>query len=161
MENVLIDEDTTINMVSIINEQGESEVEYSPVIIKRLLKQLGFVFDEQKIVTVKKDYSPANDDYYNSVKRLLNKYAQTGCLYESTVETIRYNNTSNPSLMINEIIPLLIKYNIIKEVKTKHTSQANVKAWTLDKYEIPQVYLAEEDENAPLFSFWEEVRKHV
>lgn len=161
IENVLIDEDTTINMVSIINEQGESEVEYSPVIIKRLLKQLGFVFDEQKSVPVKKDYSPANDDYYNSVKRLLNKYAQTGCLYESTVETIRYNNTSNPSLMINDIIPLLIKYNIIQEVKTKHTSQANVKAWTLDKYEIPQVYLAEEDERAPLFAFWEEVRKHA
>ena len=161
IENVLIDEDTTINMVSIINEQGESEVEYSPIIIKRLLKQLGFVFDGQKSVPVKKDYSPANDDYYNSVKRLLNKYAQTGCLYESTVETIRYNNTSNPSLMINDIIPLLIKYNIIQEVKTKHTSQANVKAWTLDKYEIPRVYLAEEDEKAPLFAFWEEVRKHA
>ena len=73
IENVLIDEDTTINMVSIINDQGESEVEYSPVIIKRLLKQLGFVFNEQTVVPVKKDYSPANDDYYSSVKRLLNK----------------------------------------------------------------------------------------
>lgn len=161
MENVLIDEDTSINMVSVINEQGESEVEYSPVIIKRLLKQLGFVFSEQKVVPVKRDYSPANYDYYNSVKRLLNKYAQTGCLYESTVESIRYNNTSNPSLMINDIIPLLIKYDIIQEVRTKHTSQANVKAWTLYKYEIPQVYLAEEDEKASLFAFWEEVRQHV
>ena len=161
LENVHIDEDTTINMVSIINEQNESEVEYSPVIIKRLLKQLGFVFDDKTVIPAKKDYSPANDDYYNSVKRVLNKYAQTGCLYESTIETIRYNNTSNPSLMINDIIPLLIKYDIIQEVKTKHTSQANVKAWTLNKYEIPQVYLAEEDEKAPLFAFWEEVRKHA
>ena len=161
MENVLIDDNTTINMVSIINEQGESEVEYSPIIIKRLLKQLGFVFDEQNVVPVKRVFTPANDDYYNSVKRLLNKYAQTGCLYESTVETIRYNNTSNPSLMVNDIIPLLIRYDIIQEVKTKHTSQANVKAWTLYKYEIPQVYLAEENENDPLFAFWEEVRKHT
>lgn len=161
LENVHIDEDTTINMVSIINEQNESEVEYSPVIIKRLLKQLGFVFDDKTVIPAKKDYSPANDDYYNSVKRVLNKYAQTGCLYESTIETIRYNNTSNPPLMINDIIPLLIKYDIIQEVKTKHTSQANVKAWTLNKYEIPQVYLAEEDEKAPLFAFWEEVRKHA
>ena len=155
-----LDDDTTVNMVSIINDQGESEVEYSPVIIKRLLKQLGFVFDEQKATPAKRDFTPANDDYYNSVKRLLNKYAQTGCLYESMVETIRYNNTSNPSIMVNDIIPLLIRYGIIQEVKTKHTSQANVKAWTLNKYEIPQVYLAEEDEGAPLFAFWEEVRKH-
>ena len=160
IENVIIDEDTIINKVSIINEQGENEVEYSPVIIKRLLKQFGFVFNEPDADSVKKVYMPLNDDYYNSVKRLLNKYAQTGCLYESMVESIRYNNTSNPSLMIYDIIPLLIKYDIIQEVKTKHTSQANVRAWTLKNYEISKVYLAEEDENAPLFAFWEEVRKH-
>lgn len=160
IENVLIDEASSINMVSIINNQGESEVEYSPVIIKRLLKSLGFSFNEKIVVTLKRVYEPTNVDYYNSVKRLLNKYAQTGCLYESTVESIRYNNTNNPSLMINDIIPLLIKYEIIQEVKTKHTSQANVRAWTLYKYEIPQVFLAEEDEKAPLFLFWEDVRKH-
>lgn len=163
VEDVLIHDNCTIKMLSICDDSEETKIEYSPDVIKRFLKSKGFTFEENKSSIVefsKKSFVPNNMDYYNSVKRVLNKYAQTGCLYESTLETIRYNNTSNPALMLNEIVPLLIKYGIIKEVTTKRTTKANVRAWILDKYEIPEVYIAEENEKAPLFGFWEEVRNH-
>ena len=161
LNRVTIDDVSSIKMLSIShNYDDETSVEYSPVIIERTLSSRGVCFSNTLIKQTKKTYIPVNPDFYNSVKRLLNKYAQTGCLYETTVTSIRYNNTSNPSLMINDIIPLLCKYDIIQEVKTKHTSQANVRAWTLKNYEISDVFLAEEDEKATLFPFWQEVRSH-
>lgn len=161
IKDVRIHDNCIINRVSICHENGETEVEYSPVVIQRLLGEKDFAFDGQSIpLSYKKEYISKNIHYYESVKRVLNKYTQTGCLYESTVEAIRYNNTSNPSLMINDIVPLLLKYKIIKEVSTKRTNRANVRAWTLDQFEMSEVFLAEENEKAPLFAFWEEVRKH-
>lgn len=162
IKDVVICDNCSINMVSICKGLDDIEGEYSPLVIMRILKDCGFTFEEKKsqISVAVKEYTPNNEDYYNSVKRVLYKYAQTGCLYESTLATIRYNNTSNPSLMINDIIPLLIKYEIIEEVKTKRTSKANVKAWTLNKYEISEIFLSEENEKKPLFLFWEEVRNH-
>lgn len=162
VKNVLIHNNCRIKMVSIYHEYDETEVEYSPVVIKRLLTEKGFSFDEEpgRFIEVKDIAVAKNVNYYNSVKRVLNKYAQTGCLYESTIEAIRYNNTSNPTLMMNDIVPLLLKYDIIKEVSTKRTNKANVRAWTLNKYEMPEVFLAEEDKGADLYAFWEEVRNH-
>lgn len=163
IKDVSIHNNCTINMVSICHESDETDVEYSPIVIRRILTEKGFTFDVEasESAVIKHTYMPNNVDYYNSVKRVLNKYAQTGCLYESTLKTIRYNNTSNPSLMINDIVPLLIKHGIIEEVTTKRTSKANVKAWTLNKYEVSEVFMAEENESAPLFAFWEEVRSHA
>lgn len=163
IKDVVISGDCKINMVSVFRDADDVEVEYSPEVIMRILQSRGFSFEDNPLAIVvnKKVFAPNNEDYYRSVKRVLNKYAQTGCLYESTLETIRYNNTSNPSLMINDIVPLLIKYNIIEEVKTKRTTKAHVKAWTLNKYEISEVLMSEEDESSSLFKFWEEVRNHM
>lgn len=159
-ENVQIDGIECVNMVSLCYEHDERDVEYSPDIIRRILTSQGISFDEPLQVESSSSFRINNIDYYSSMKRLLNKYAQTGYLYESSVKAIRYNNTSNPSLMINDIIPLLIKYNIIKEVETKKTQRANTRAWTLSKYELSEVLVAEEDASRPLFAFWEEVRAH-
>lgn len=160
IDNVMIDNVASINMVSLYGDAEETEVEYSPDIIRSFLIGRGFSFMDSQMAKRENVKTAVNPYYYKCVKRLLNKYAQTGCLYETTVASIRYNNTNNPSLMINDIVPLLLRYDIIQEVRTKHTSQANVKAWTLNKYEISDVFLSEEDEHSPLFQFWEDVRKH-
>ena len=51
----------------------------------------------------------------------------------------------------------MIKYDIIEEKSTKNTLQASTKAWVLKKYDLAEIFKAEEDTKAELYEFWKEV----
>ena len=63
-------------------------------------------------------------------------------------------------MIINEIIPQLLKFGIIEEVVTNQTHQANTKAWRLKQYTVQEIYKAEEDNKSDLYGYWEEVNNH-
>ena len=62
-------------------------------------------------------------------------------------------------MVIDEIIPLLVKYNIIKEHTDAKTKQAATTSYAL-KYEINDILKAEDNKKAELYQFWVEVKKH-
>jgi hypothetical protein len=63
-------------------------------------------------------------------------------------------------MIFDEIIPLLLKYNIIEEKSNKRTSQASSKAWVLKNYALSDIFMAEGDNRSPLYAFWKEVNEH-
>lgn len=161
-KNVKIYNNCDINMVSLVYPENEEVyTEYSPFAINELLGSLGFEVDCTINNNSNDEISEGcHTEFYKIVKRILNKYSKTTSLYESNILQSPQYNYKNPDLIINEIIPLLEKYNIIELKENNKTRQAGTKAWILSKYDIPAIFKAEEDKSSALWSFWEEVKKH-
>lgn len=60
--------------------------------------------------------------------------------------------------MIQILNCLKQKYHIIKEVHNNNTRLTSSRAWALDKFELNEIYKAEDDSTSSLFAFWEEAR---
>lgn len=158
--DVYIADDCDINMVSLFSKDGDDVyTEYSPLLINLLLAATGFSigkeYDKSSI-----SYGAEMSDFYKMVKRLLNKYSKTTSLYESNIRQSPQYNFKNPDVVINEIIPLLEKYEIVERKENKKTKQAGTQAWVLKKYEISEIFRAEDNPYSDLWQFWEEVRNH-
>ena len=63
-------------------------------------------------------------------------------------------------MVIDDIIPLLKKYGILRTHEDKRTKQAASIAYGLDNYSIDEILRAEDDETSPLNDFWKEVKQH-
>ena len=154
--DVRIKPNCTINMVTSITEDEEYFSEYSPYNIIQQLKNKQIIYEEDK-TTVVNEVVVHNSEFRKCVKRFLNKYIKSTYQYESNIKEDPIYNSKNFDLIINEIIPLLIKYDIIEEKSTKNTLQASTKAWVLKKYDLAEIFKAEEDTKAELYEFWKEV----
>ena len=154
--DVRIKPNCTINMVTSITEDEEYFSEYSPYNIIQQLKNKQIIYEEDK-TTVVNEVVVHNSEFRKCVKRFLNKYIKSTYQYESNIKEDPIYNSKNFDLIINEIIPLLIKYDIIEEKSNKNTLQASTKAWVLKKYDLAEIFKAEEDTKAELYKFWNEV----
>ncbi len=148
--------DCEINAVILIDDEGEQYPEYTPTNIISTLKQYGFIFDnlEKKSIVLK----VKNEKFNKTVKRFITKFNKSIYQYEIDIKEESYYTNSKEILV--DIIPLLIKHEIISEVETKNTRQVSSKAWRLVHKDIEEIMKAEEDNKSELSSFWKEVNEH-
>ena len=64
------------------------------------------------------------------------------------------------NLYVEDIIPLLEKYHIIREINTNNSRQLSTRAGALDQYDLREIYEVETNSFSPLFCFWKEVNSH-
>ena len=157
--NVVIADNCMISKVTVVVSEDDNYSEYSPSNIDNLLIEQGIYRmaqdDDKKIPEVK------NTEYKKALKRFLNKFMRAAYLYEKNIKDEPIYNARNKDIIFEEIIPLLLKYNIIEEVETSQTHQANTRAWKLKQYTVPNIYKSEEDEESELYHFWKEVNNHA
>jgi hypothetical protein len=101
-----------------------------------------------------------NPDYRKLVKRFLNKYIKASYQYEINILEDPIYNSGKSDIIMNDIIPLLLKHNVIEECSTSYTQQTNLRAWRLKHIDVSDVYKAEEDTSSPLHTFWVAVHEH-
>lgn len=159
-ENVVINDNCTINTVTIVQSAEESYSEYSPYNINGLLKKQGFSRENNE--SFHHDNSPKikNPEYRKLVKRFLNKFIKASYQYEKNILEDPIYNSGKSDIIMNDIIPLLLKYNVIEECSTSNTQQTNLRAWRLKHIDVSDVYKAEEDSSSPLHTFWVAVHEH-
>lgn len=158
--NVSILDNCIINMVSITHPKDENlDTEYSPHAIYNKLQNFGIRINYTQ-TNNPEEITVCTTDFYKNVKRLLNKYSKTTCIFESNIKQSPIFNFKNPDMIINEIIPLLEEYDIIEVKENRRTRQAGTRAWTLKRYDISEVFKAEEDKESKLWHFWEKVKQH-
>lgn len=159
-EHVTFDQDSMVKVLSI--NEGENEIysEYAPSQIIANLKMLGFSIEDDNINDNKELALGLNSEFKKCIKRFLNKYVKTTYQYETAIKDEPINNFGKPAMIFDEIIPLLLKYNIIEEKSNKRTSQASSKAWVLKNYTLSDIFMAEGDKQSPLYAFWKEVNEH-
>lgn len=159
-ENVVINDNCTINTVTIVQSEEESYSEYSPYNINGLLQKQGFgreIIDDNNTDNPQKVKNP---DYRKLVKRFLNKYIKATYQYEKNILDDPIYNSRKANIIMEDIIPLLLKHNVIEEAATSNTLQTNHRAWKLKHVDVSDVYKAEEDKSSPLHAFWAAVHEH-
>lgn len=157
-KDVIIGENCVVSKVTIYVTEEDNYSEYSPGNIDNLLKEQGIrrTSKEEKI-----NETPfVNSEYRKAVKRLLNKFMSSAYLYEKNIKEDPIYNSRKCDMILDEIIPQLLKYEIIEEVETNQTHQANTRAWRLKRYTVQDIYKAEEDYSSDLYGYWEEVNAH-
>lgn len=155
--NVLLDEKSSISMVTVENDEQDFDSEYSPNGINEVLVKMGIV----RTLNAPKNMQdiPKRNEFCKTIRRFLNKFVKSTNQYEENLRgddqvyySMSYRN------MIDNVIPLLEKYHIIKEVHNNNTRLTSSRAWALDKFELNEIYKAEDDSTSSLFAFWEEAR---
>lgn len=157
--NVFIDNTSVVNMVTEMDDvRNDSYSEYSPGNINAFLQKRGIQRNN------KSEESPSNSiqntEFRKTVRRFLNKFVKSSIQYEINFQGDQEYYSFNHKTLSDEIIPLLIKYDIIEEVHNKNTIQRSSRAWALKKYSISEIYKAEEDKESPLYMFWKDVNEH-
>lgn len=90
----------------------------------------------------------------------MNKYITASSQYEKNIKEDPIYNSRSYDLYVEDIIPLLEKYHIIREIVTNNSRQLSTRAWALDKYDLREIYEAETNRISPLYNFWKEVNSH-
>ena len=156
-ENVFIKDDCMIYQVTVVDSDEDAYSEYSPQNIDSVLLKHGFtrggtVEDQNRIKN-----NHAGCIFRKLVKQFLNKYNQTTYQYEKGIREHPASYSRKPDEILNEVIPMLLEYQIIEEVAKRSSQHADNRAWKLSKYSVPEVYKAEEDTDSELYKFWEDV----
>lgn len=158
-DNVHISQDCSISELVLTAGEGEIDREYSPHRIHYKLNQLGIDCGSSEEHPALVETQCATE-FYKLVKRLLNKFTKSTCLYESNIQELPIFNFNRPNVVLGEIIPLLVKYDILEMRENKKTRQAGTTAWVLTNYDISEIFLAEDDGSHILAKFWHEVKEH-
>ena len=98
-------------------------------------------------------------NFSKTVRRFITKFRRCTCQYEINLSGDQEYYSLSQSVIEEEVIPLLMKYEIIREVQTKNSRLRSSKAWSLYKYDLQEVFQAEGDETSPLHKFWKEVNE--
>lgn len=158
--NVTYDNETKIHRVSEYSSDNELlSSEFSPeyvdfyLYIKEIIKE-DFLADNNKKLTHN------NSDYRKAVRRFLNKYMTSSTQYEKNIKEDPIYNSRSYDLYVEDIIPLLVKYHIIREIENNNSRQLSTRAWALDTYSLQDIYEAENSRFSPLADFWKEVNQH-
>ena len=158
-ENVLINDNCQINTLYSISGD-DVDIEYAPFYIEKNLISFGIKVGGQVDNSSSDRIAIKNVEYYKIVKRFLNKYSRTMCIYESSLRDHPEYGFKKPDLVISDIIPLLEKYDIIESRTNNKTKQAGTQAWVLKKYNVSEVFQAEDSSSSVLSQFWRDVKAH-
>lgn len=162
-EDVTIHDDCEVAMVSVFDSDGEAKYEeYAPQdIIRRLRKnciERDIKTEQLPDCTIEVNL---NSDYRKAVKRFLNKFIKSTYMYEKNLKDDRIYNSRYYQLYVDDIIPLMERYNILKSVSNNNTQQVGTRAWALKDYDLTTILQAEGNPNAvSLYDFWKEVNTH-
>ena len=160
-EDVIIEESCSIDKLTLIRTEGMDEVEYVPEYIFAMLRSIGIKTCENDSHEDGKLHEEiANMEFYKSVKRLLNKFNQTPCIYEKNIQESHKYGFKNPDMVLNEILPLMVNHQIIESREGQRAKQAGTVCWYLKAQSVDDIFIGEVQSQSRYAAFWQEVRHH-
>jgi hypothetical protein len=160
-DEVLLDGNCTIDKLTLIRTDGLDEVEYVPEYIFAMLRSIGFKIsgnDSRKDDVIHDEV--VNMEFYKSVKRLLNKFNQSPCIYEKNIQESHKYGFKNPDMVLNFILPLMVKHQIIESREGQRAKQAGTVCWYLKAQSVDEIFMGEVQSQSQYAAFWHEVRHH-
>lgn len=161
-KDVIIHDDCLVAKVSVFDQYGEEKsVEYVPLDILRRLYKNDILRDTRPDGSPESEEERVyNTEYRKAVKRFLNKFIKCTYQYEKNLKEDPRFHTRYYQLYIDDIIPLMERYNILKSVSNNNTQQVGSRAWALKDYDLTTILQGETDTSSPLHKFWKEVNTH-
>lgn len=149
-------ENFKVNSIVLLEEGEVSEVAYSPKRIIELLLNSGIsIIDGKEVEDIKGSINSVSE-FKKILCKFLLKFNKMTIQYEINIINERYLG-NNTDMIIDQIIPICEKYQIIESMETKQTRQSNTRAWHLivDLEELFQFDGVIVENN--LSNFWQEV----
>lgn len=160
-DNVLFDENCIIDKLTLVRADGLDEVEYVPEYIFAMLRSIGFGTsgnESSKEGALHEEI--VNIELYKSVKRLLNKFNQSPCIYEKNIQESYKYGFKNPDMVLHNILPLMVKHEIIESREGQRAKQAGTVCWYLKAQSVDEIFMGEAQSHSKYAAFWSEVRQH-
>ena len=151
-------QDCIINDLSYSNDGQEYVSEYSPIRIYNKLEEYRIGSKDCHNEVVNDEYEPT--EFYKTIKKFINKFSKTTWIYKKNIEESSKYISNNSKMVIDEVVPLLEKYDIITTHTDSKTKQALTVSYGLN-YEISEVLKAEDDKTSKLNEFWIKVKEHA
>lgn len=160
-DEVLLEENCLIDKITLIRTEGLDEVEYVPEYIFAMLRSIGIKTGENDgCIDGTQREEIANTEFYKSVKRLLNKFNQSPCIYEKNILESHKYGFKNPDMVLNIILPLMVKHQVIESRKVQRAKQAGTICWYLKAQSVDEIFMGEVQSQSSYAAFWQEVRHH-
>lgn len=142
-----------ISSVLLIKNHEIEDAAYSPFRITQILLQQGFSL-QNGINFVVENFEEG--DYKKLVKKFILRFNKTIYQYEKNILGERQYGIFS-EFMIDNIIPLLLEYNVIELKETKQSKQSGSRAWRLTM-EINDIFTYDHNSSRnPLSEFWVKV----
>ena len=149
--------DSEVKSIIILSDGQVKEMAYAPSRIKYLLKNIGIQLNE---VENNEKGNLETSIFKKTLLKFIFKYNQQMIQYEKNIREDKYIG-NDLSLIFDDIIPLLEKYNIIGKVDTKASRQNKSNAWRLI-VDIEELLKCDREDNQNNYSkFWTEVNNHL
>lgn len=160
-EDVLIEESCSIDKLTLIRADSMDEVEYVPEYIFDMLRSIGIkTAENEKQENAALHDEVGNVEFYKSVKRLLNKFNQSPCIYEKNIQESHKYGFKNPDMVLHDILPLMVKHQIIESREGQRAKQAGTVCWYLKAQSVDEIFMGEVQFQSRYAPFWQEVRHH-
>lgn len=149
--NVMI-EDTRISCVKVSIDGEEDEREYSPRRIRSLLNSMGIASAAQEpMIEAPSDIEET--DALRTGRRLLSLFARSTSVTDHMIES-RFRATGTVSFVLNSVVPLLARYDLIEEKPWRGGGSGRV--WILRR-SLDEILSAVDQPSDPANAFWREL----
>lgn len=145
-------EDTRISCVKVSIDGEEDEREYSPRRIRSLLNSMGIASAAQEPM-IEAPADIEETDALRTGRRLLSLFARSTSVTDHMIES-RFRATGAVSFVLNSVVPLLARYDLIEEKPWRGGGSGRV--WILRR-SLDEILSAVDQPSDPANAFWREL----
>lgn len=150
--------DSNVSSIVLLKEGEVIEVAYSPVRITELLTAKNIKLKDSDTTIESIEIPIEQSDYKRTLTKFILKFNKMTIQYEKNIVNEKYLG-NNTELIINEIVPMCLKYQIIEVIETKKSKQMGSTAWRLT-VDMEELFKHDGIEgNHPLTKLWKEVNE--
>lgn len=145
--------DSNVSSIVLLRDGEVIEVAYSPLRITELLTVYNIKLQDANKIIESIETPVEQSEFKKSLLKFILKFNKMTIQYEKNIVNEKYLG-NNTDLIISEIIPLCLNYNVIEEIETKHSKQMATKAWRLS-IDMEELFKHDGIEgNHTLTNFW-------
>jgi len=150
--------DSNVSSIVLLKEGEVIEVAYSPVRITELLTAKNIKLKDVDTTIESIEIPIEQSEFKRTLTKFILKFNKMTIQYEKNIVNEKYLG-NDTDLIINEIVPMCLKYQIIEVVETKKSKQMGSTAWRLT-IDMEELFKHDGIEgNHPLTKFWKEVNE--
>lgn len=150
--------DSNVSSIVLLKEGEVVEVAYSPLRITELLTAKNIKLADANTIVEPIEIPIEQSEFKKTLTKFILKFNKMTIQYEKNIVKEKYLG-NNIDLIIDQIVPMCIEYNVIEVIETKHSKQMSTTAWRLS-VDMEELFKHDGIEgNHPLTKFWKNVNE--
>ena len=150
--------DSNVASIVLLRDGEVIEVAYSPQRITELLTANNIKLEDANTIIESIEIPTEKSDFKKALTKFILKFNKMTIQYEKNIVNEKYLG-NNTDLIIGEIVPICIEFNVIEVIETKQSRQSGTTAWRLS-VDMEDLFKHDGIEgNHPLTKFWRSINE--